>query len=228
MDRVAVFIDYQNCYKGARECFFQPGDAHMCGQVLPRRLGVKLRDRAAGPRELVGVHVYRGLPSSHHDSKGYGAADRQIAMWKQQALVFPVSRPLNYRDPAQPREKGIDVRIAIDMVMAIERGDCTIAVRFTPSERGERTALLSIISNSNEPLPAVSSMRWKSSGSALNGSRMLNATAVPPMIPVHSRSRPICADASKGPTTSPKPSARRSLHNRALRAVGRTWFEPAT
>lgn len=115
--RVAVFIDYQNAYQGARGAFFGGwSPSHVDGQVYPRRLAIKLRDRAAGDRELVAVRVYRGLPSSKRDPKGYGATDRQVALWNQQALVTAVTRPLNYRNPDQPKEKGIDVRIAIDIV----------------------------------------------------------------------------------------------------------------
>jgi uncharacterized LabA/DUF88 family protein len=130
-DRVAVFIDYQNCYKGARSAFCGELAPYVEGQVYPRRLALKLKNAAAGDRELVAVRVYRGLPSSHHDPRGYGAAERQMAMWKKQALVVPVFRPLNYRDPSMPKEKGIDVLIAIDMVMLAMDDDYDIAILFS-------------------------------------------------------------------------------------------------
>lgn len=126
--RVAVFIDYQNCYSRARAAFFDEWAPHVDGQVYPRLLGIALKNAAAGDRDLVAVRVYRGLPSSERDPKGYGAADRQAALWRQQALVVPVLRPLNYRDPAHPKEKGVDVRIAIDMVMMAMRDEYDIAV----------------------------------------------------------------------------------------------------
>lgn len=83
-----------------------------------------------GQRELTAVRVYRGMPSSHKDSKGYGAADRQVALWNQQALVKAITRPLNYRDPSMPKEKGIDVIIAIDMVVMamMKRYDVAVLV----------------------------------------------------------------------------------------------------
>lgn len=46
--RVAVFIDYQNVYKRARECFGYDRDHHIHGQVLPLRLGLVLRDMGIG------------------------------------------------------------------------------------------------------------------------------------------------------------------------------------
>jgi uncharacterized LabA/DUF88 family protein len=124
-DRVSVFIDYQNCYKRARDAFFGGwSPSHLDGQVYPRLLALALKNGAAGERELEGVYIYRGMPSQKEDQKGYSAAYRQVSMWDQQKLVHPYTRQLNYFDPANPKEKGIDVKLAIDMVMAIERGTC--------------------------------------------------------------------------------------------------------
>jgi hypothetical protein len=131
MTRVAVFIDYQNVYKGARSAFGLEWDPHMAGQIYPRRLGLKLKGVGDDERELVAVRVYRGLPSSERDPKSYGAADRQVALWRKQELVTPVTRPLNYRNPAQPKEKGIDVCIAIDFVMMAMRNEYDVGVLFS-------------------------------------------------------------------------------------------------
>lgn len=96
-------------------------DHHIHGQIVPLRLGLALRDMGIRPRELAEVRVYRGMPSSARDPKGYGAADRQIALWRQAGLVNVITRPLNYRDPVKPKEKGIDVHLAVDLVrLAIE------------------------------------------------------------------------------------------------------------
>ena len=127
--RVAVFVDYQNVYMGARHCFFPGGtDNHVDGQIDPLKLGKCL----AGPdRELSEVRVYRGLPSSAEDSKGYGAADRQMALWRQSNKVKPLTRPLNYRDRAHPKEKGIDVMLAVDLAVSMYRGDYDVAILFS-------------------------------------------------------------------------------------------------
>jgi hypothetical protein len=129
--RVAVFIDYQNVYMGARRAFGLQWDAHTAGQVFPRRLGLKLKGVGSSDRELVAVRVYRGMPSSSRDPVAYGAADRQTALWRQQKLVTTVTRPLNYRGPSGPREKGIDVCIAVDLVMMAMRNEYDIGVLFS-------------------------------------------------------------------------------------------------
>lgn len=102
MQRVAVFVDYQNVYKRARECFGYPGMPHMIGQVDPVKLGVRL---ATGDnRRLTHLRFYRGMPSSKHDPKGFGACQRQVDTWTSNKVTV-TTRPLNYRDPTDPKEK---------------------------------------------------------------------------------------------------------------------------
>lgn len=131
LERVALFIDYQNCYMAARTAFFQPDDPAPRGQVRPRPLGMLLAQRNGVQRVLVGVFVFRGLPSSNRDPKGFGAAERQVARWNSESLVEAWSRPLNYRDPTRPQEKGVDVKIAVEMVARAMRDEFDIAVLFS-------------------------------------------------------------------------------------------------
>lgn len=109
-------------YRRARQAFGLEYAPYVEGQINPLRVGIVLKNMGLGDRELTGVRVYRGLPSSKHDPKGYSACSRQVALWQKQALVTAVTRPVNYRDPERPIEKGVDVSIAIDFVrMAVEK-----------------------------------------------------------------------------------------------------------
>src|SRR5687768_18032017 len=90
-----------NCYRRAREAFTPGSRSHVDGQIDPLRLAELL----CGERELVAVRVYRGLPSNARDPKGYGAARRQISTWSRKVLVTTVTRPLNYGNPAVPKER---------------------------------------------------------------------------------------------------------------------------
>ncbi len=142
MTRVKVFIDYQNAYSLAREAFGNPDvDIFTFGQVSPRRLGVLLKtngEAVDAQRELTEVRVYRGEPSAKHSPVGQRACQRQVRFWDAQAAVMSVSRPLHYRPIAwdrggrptrwEVREKGIDVLIAIDMVMGAVRDEYDVAV----------------------------------------------------------------------------------------------------
>lgn len=128
--RVAVFVDYQNVYRIARDAFGFGYDAHYRGQVHPQRLGLKLAGVADDRRTLACVRMYRGSPSPTKDGKGAGAFDRQVHSWFQQPMTRVCTRPLNYRtDP--PREKGIDVKIAVDIVVGAVRNEFDVCVLFS-------------------------------------------------------------------------------------------------
>lgn len=136
-DRVAVFIDWQNVYKGAREAFGLFGQPSEYGNFSPYRLAQKLaegNDRGSDG-ELVLVEVHRGLPSSSRDPVGFGANRRQSAAWMREnpEVVIPRLRPLRYPpNPAdEPEEKGIDVQLALSAVEAALIGECEVAVIFS-------------------------------------------------------------------------------------------------
>lgn len=162
--RVAVFVDYMNCYRRAREAFTPGSRSHVDGQIDPLRLAELL----CGDRRLVAVRVYRGLPSSHRDPKAYGAADRQVARWNRLDPVRAITRPLNYRFPTAPKEKGIDVRIAVDMVIMAMLRQYDVAV---------------LVSEDTDLLPAVEAV------AAMKGERAVEVMA---WVPAHgSRARPL-------------------------------------
>lgn len=142
MTRVAVFIDYQNVYKGARSAFgYEDSTDFTHGQVFPRRLGIVVTDRgrAIDPeRVLEKVVVFRGEPSGLHSPRGLAACQRQTRFWNAQNLVTAVTRPLKYYPNAWDsrgnvtdwiaREKGIDVLIALAMVVGAIRDEFDVAV----------------------------------------------------------------------------------------------------
>jgi uncharacterized LabA/DUF88 family protein len=131
LTRVAVFIDYQNVYMGARAAFCPETSSHVDGQVDPLKVGRSLTRFGSEDRHLVAVRVYRGLPSSANDPKGYGAASRQVSMWAKLGLVKACTRPLNYRDRSAPREKGVDVLLAVDFVLMAARDLFDVGVIFS-------------------------------------------------------------------------------------------------
>ena len=136
--QVAVFIDWQNTYKTAREAFGWDLDfPNEYGNYSPYRLAKLLaagNERGAGG-ELVRVNIHRGLPSQRYDREGYAANRRQSAAWMREnpELVVPRLRPLRYsRDPEhRPREKGVDVELALAAVEWILTDQCKVAVVFS-------------------------------------------------------------------------------------------------
>jgi hypothetical protein len=86
-DRVVVFLDWQNVYKGAREAFCGYGAPHWEGQVHPLALGQLIAADSPYDRQLHQVRVYRGQPDAPRDPKGYAASARQVAAWRQSPMV---------------------------------------------------------------------------------------------------------------------------------------------
>lgn len=118
--RVGVFIDYQNVYRRARSAFALPGDPHWVGQIDPLKVGSLLAARTLDS-VLEFVRIYRGLPDGARDPRGNAACSRQVSVWAKLQSVEVFTRPLRYTPNypiEKPTEKGIDVQLAIDFVVA--------------------------------------------------------------------------------------------------------------
>jgi NYN domain len=129
-DRVVVFVDHQNVYRGARRTFHQVGDSFWYGQIDPVLLGTHLAADSPCDRLLGQVRIYRGAPTGARDVRGFAASERQHERWRRSPLVDLTIRSVRYppgwpdlRRPGDtPQEKGIDVALAIDFaVMAVRR-----------------------------------------------------------------------------------------------------------
>jgi len=142
LDRLALFIDYQNAYKGARTALgVGDEDSHIHGQFDPVELARLLARRqpsyhGARLRQITQVSIYRGLPGASHDSVGYGATRRQIAKWRASCPTGTTPqldihlRPLDY-SLGSPREKGIDVLLALDLAFGAANDDFDVVMLFS-------------------------------------------------------------------------------------------------
>ena len=133
--RLALFIDAQNTYKGAREAFFPDGGHYTDGQTDPRKIAELIASRGAADGShcaVSSVTVYTGYSDSSKDPKGYGAHRRQRAFWIKRG-VNVTARPLRYPfDPTQkPQEKGVDVAIALDIAKMALNKEFDIGVLFS-------------------------------------------------------------------------------------------------
>jgi uncharacterized LabA/DUF88 family protein len=145
--RIAALIDWQNAYKSAREAFGWRDWPNEYGNFSPYAFGrlVAAGNGRGDEGELTRVFVYRGLPSNRHDPEGYAANRRQSADWmaEQEEIVIPKLRPLRYSEGEPPREKGIDVQLAIDAIELILKDRCDTVV---------------ILSHDTDLLPAVEAL----------------------------------------------------------------------
>jgi uncharacterized LabA/DUF88 family protein len=135
-DRVVVFLDYQNVYRGARRAFHSELDPHWCGQIDPLRLGQHLAQDSPYDRELRQVRVYRGQPAAGRDPRGYGACRKQITAWTSSSLVEVTLRTLRYpsgwpqtnQAGEKPQEKGLDVALAMDLSLMAAAQEYDVAI----------------------------------------------------------------------------------------------------
>jgi hypothetical protein len=127
--RVAVFIDYQNCYGIARRSFCADDDPGIRGHLLPRALAHFLAGKSGASYELVFCGVYCGIASSEKEPRTFAARRKQAAAWEKAGATV-LMRPLRYQGwpDERPREKGVDVRLAIDVVAKALAGDYDVAI----------------------------------------------------------------------------------------------------
>lgn len=131
--RVALFVDYQNVYMGARESFHGMDAPSSHGQVFPRTVAELICAKPQPPEErtVADVRVYWGRPSQERDPKGYAASRRQVAVWEEQGVTI-INRTLRYRGySTPPLEKGIDVSLAIDFVAGAVDGAFDVGIIFS-------------------------------------------------------------------------------------------------
>lgn len=134
LERVCVFVDYQNVFMAARRGFHSGPYGPTAGQIDPLKLGQLIVDRRRRPSVLQQVRVYRGLPDATKQPQPYAANERQTAAWVRSPQVEVVRRPLRYpggwpKDRLQ--EKGVDVALGIDFVRLAVRGAFDVGVLFS-------------------------------------------------------------------------------------------------
>lgn len=133
MDRVVVFVDYQNVHGWARRQFLPYGADRSDGHIHPRQLGELICSRRRNPSTLTEVRVYRGRPNPARQPGAARANDRQTSDWARSGVTV-IRRNLMY-PPNYPQvpatEKGIDVAIAVDMMRMAAAGELDVAVLFS-------------------------------------------------------------------------------------------------
>jgi hypothetical protein len=147
-ERVTVFIDYQNVHLTARGLYQPQGSPPQDSIVHPVRIGERIVANRRFPSDLHQVLVFRGRPNPAHHPKPTAANDAQTAAWERDGRVEVVRRDLNYRGwpTERPREKGVDVALAVRLV------ECALA---------EESDVLVVFSADTDILPAVEMAYYK-------------------------------------------------------------------
>ncbi len=132
-ERVAVFLDYQNVHLTAHSLFATYGIRPETSLVHPLRVAECITEKRRIESELVSVRVFRGRPNPEHHPVPTAANDAQSAAWQRDPRATVARRDLNYRGwpDHPPREKGVDVALAINLVESAMLGEYDAAVVFT-------------------------------------------------------------------------------------------------
>ncbi|WP_428114701.1 NYN domain-containing protein [Candidatus Poriferisodalis sp.] len=112
------------------------------------------------------MSIYRGLPGSGTDPTGYGATRRQVARWRSNRTGTDPRldihlRPLDY-SLGKPREKGIDVQLALDLAFGAANGEFDVVVLFSGD-----SDLLPALERASASGVACESASWRDGGRRL-------------------------------------------------------------
>jgi uncharacterized LabA/DUF88 family protein len=138
LKRAVAFIDGQNLFYGAKESF---------GYVYPNYDILKLAESVCNSQNwhCAGTRFYSGIPdAADRPEKNAFWVAKLAAMGKQGVYVY--SRSLRYRNKTVNlpggknysflvgQEKGIDVRIALDVIGMAMRNEYDVAVVFSQDQ----------------------------------------------------------------------------------------------
>ena len=136
--RAHVFIDGQNLFYGAKEAF---------GHAYPNYHVMKLAQTVCSTKgwECAEIHFYTGVPESNDNQFWHAFWNSKLAaMGTRGVKVF--RRALRYRNQTVKlpdgrthtflvaQEKGIDVRIALDIVHAARSRECDVILVFSQDQ----------------------------------------------------------------------------------------------
>ncbi len=119
------------------------------------------------------VRIYTGIPSLIKDRANYERQRRQISAWKlldpridvtARELRYPSGWPSNHNSDEKPREKGVDIVIAIDFVSMAFKQEFDTGILFS-ADTDFKPALEFVWSSSISARPEV--VAWR--GDAANG-----------------------------------------------------------
>jgi uncharacterized LabA/DUF88 family protein len=161
-----LFVDYQNVYRWARRSFEVPDEApSYVGQFDPVQLAELLEEKGRGRFVIDQIRIYRGMPGQRYDQIGYSAAQRQIHVWRKNPKIHVFTRPIRYpkgwdrsRSSDKPKEKGIDVALAVDFVAMAFKKEYELGLIFS-ADTDLRPALEYV--NSAEVEPKGEVVAWR-------------------------------------------------------------------
>lgn len=135
MDRVAVFLDYENVHRTGHGQYASIGQPKHETVVDPVQIAEVVVSKRRREGELTDIFVYRGRPVPEYQPKAASANDIQAGSWESDPRVHLVRRDLKYEDNDDgsftAREKGIDVALAVGLTSGALDQKFDVAIVFT-------------------------------------------------------------------------------------------------
>ncbi len=198
LKRVHAFFDCQNLFLSAKK-LWESHDHPDFDPIMLARTIVKQKSAWF----LMGIHLYTGIHAIDQNMHWHTFWSRKLAAHKKQdSRVTVFTRTLRYSsipnkkdgEPpySQAREKGIDVRIALDLVRGARLGEYDVALLFSQDEDFKEVA---------EEIRAIAEERqcWIKIASAFpsNGSRRWRGVDKTDWIPFDETLYNSCLDTNK-------------------------------
>ena len=136
--RAVSFIDGQNLYRHAKDAF-----GHHHPNYDPRKLADALCAEHGWAND--GVRFYTGVPSADRSPMWHGYWTRRLTAMRRAGIAV-TSRPLRYRvetvrlpdgsvhEIPVEREKGVDLRLGLDVVRMARNGELDVAILFSQDQ----------------------------------------------------------------------------------------------
>jgi len=132
MDRVAVFLDYENVHRTGHHLYSSYGTPTYATVVNPIEIAERVARKRNRESSVSEIHVFRGRPVPAHQPTPASQNDIQAAAWAADPRVTMHRRDLKYDlyedGTFSAREKGVDVALAVALVEGamLERFDAAI------------------------------------------------------------------------------------------------------
>jgi uncharacterized LabA/DUF88 family protein len=134
VDRVGVFIDYENAHRVAHGLYADISQQLHDTVIDPLRIAQRLVGMRRHGGGLAQVHVYRGRPLPQFQPEATSANDMLADAWAKDGVTV-LRRDLKYTTDERGRwsaqEKGIDVALAVGVVEAAMNNEIDVAVVFS-------------------------------------------------------------------------------------------------
>jgi hypothetical protein len=116
-ESIAIVLDFQNVHLRGHHLFGGGLEPYRCVPD-PTRLANVIAMRRRRPSAAAVIGVYRGRPDPEFQPTLTAANDAQANWWMRDRRVQVIRRQLNYRGwpGVPPQEKGIDVKLAVDLI----------------------------------------------------------------------------------------------------------------